>query len=50
MPITDTALVWFRRDLRDHDHAPLHHALADAAKVHCVFVFDTEILDALEDR
>jgi len=50
MPITDTALVWFRRDLRDHDHAALHHALADAAKVHCVFVFDTEILDALEDR
>ena len=50
MPITETALVWFRRDLRDHDHGPLHHALADAAKVHCVFVFDTEILDALEDR
>ena len=50
MPSIDSALVWFRRDLRDHDHAPLHHALADGAKVHCVFVFDTEILDALEDR
>ncbi len=50
MPAIDTALVWFRRDLRDHDHAPLHHALANARQVHCVFVFDTEILDALEDR
>jgi len=50
MPATDSALAWFRRDLRDHDHAPLHHALANAARVHCVFVFDTEILDALDDR
>ena len=50
MPAIDSALVWFRRDLRDHDHAPLHHALASAARVHCVFVFDTEILDALDDR
>jgi len=48
--LIDSALIWFRRDLRDHDHAPLHHALADAARVHCVFVFDTEILDALKDR
>jgi len=45
-----SALVWFRRDLRAHDHAPLHHALADADTVHCVFVFDTDILGALEDR
>jgi len=47
---TESALVWFRRDLRDHDHAPLHFALTNAGRVHCVFVFDTEILDALEDR
>jgi deoxyribodipyrimidine photo-lyase len=46
----ETALVWFRRDLRDHDHAALSHALRDARQVHCVFVFDTEILDALIDR
>ncbi len=46
----ETALVWFRRDLRDHDHAALYHALRDARQVHCVFVFDTEILDALTDR
>jgi deoxyribodipyrimidine photo-lyase len=46
----ETALVWFRRDLRDHDHAAFYHALRDARRVHCVFVFDTEILDALMDR
>jgi deoxyribodipyrimidine photo-lyase len=44
------ALVWFRRDLRDFDHAALHQALADARTVYCVFVFDREILDALPDR
>jgi deoxyribodipyrimidine photo-lyase len=46
----DAALVWFRRDLRCEDHAALHQALRAAAAVHCVFVFDTEILDALEAR
>jgi deoxyribodipyrimidine photo-lyase len=42
-----TALVWFRRDLRDHDHAALYHALKSHSQVHCVFVFDTTILDPL---
>ena len=41
------ALVWFRRDLRDFDHAALHHALRRSQQVFCVFVFDREILDAL---
>ena len=41
------ALVWFRRDLRDYDHAALHAALEAYRAVHCAFVFDTEILDAL---
>jgi deoxyribodipyrimidine photo-lyase len=41
------ALVWFRRDLRDYDHAALHAALEAHRAVHCAFVFDTEILDAL---
>ena len=45
----DRALVWFRRDLRDFDHAALYHALRRARAVHCVFVFDREILDALPD-
>src|SRR5512137_2634057 len=44
------ALVWFRRDLRDFDHAALHHALAGARTVYCAFVFDREILDALPGR
>ena len=47
------ALVWFRRDLRDYDHAALYHALKHARQVFCVFIFDREILDALpspEDR
>ena len=43
----DRALVWFRRDLRDFDHAALYHALRDARQVFCAFVFDREILDAL---
>src|SRR5436189_4520667 len=41
------ALVWFRRDLRDFDHAALSCALRDAREVLCVFVFDREILDPL---
>jgi deoxyribodipyrimidine photo-lyase len=44
------ALVWFRRDLRDFDHAALHHALAGARTVYCAFIFDREILDALPAR
>ncbi len=43
----DTALVWFRRDLRSTDHAALHHALRSARQVWCAFVFDREILDGL---
>ena len=43
----DSALVWFRRDLRADDHAALHHALRSARQVWCAFVFDREILDPL---
>lgn len=45
-------LLWFRRDLRTFDHAALHHALASGRLVHCVFVYDSEILDPLprDDR
>ncbi|MCH8181369.1 MAG: deoxyribodipyrimidine photo-lyase [Proteobacteria bacterium] len=45
-----SALVWLRRDLRCHDHAALFHALKQAQKVWCAFVFDTDILDALPRR
>jgi deoxyribodipyrimidine photo-lyase len=40
-------LVWFRRDLRNFDHAALYHALRAHSRVFCAFVFDTAILDAL---
>lgn len=45
-----SSLCWFRRDLRMHDHAALYHALKDSTAVHCVFVFDTDILDKLIDK
>lgn len=45
-----TALVWFRRDLRCHDHAALFHALKNAHRVWCAFVFDSDILNALPRR
>jgi deoxyribodipyrimidine photo-lyase len=48
---------WFRRDLRLHDNAALYHALKDASASHstsgnvqCIFIFDTNILDRLEDK
>ena len=43
----DAGLMWFRRDLRAFDNAALHHALAQCKQVHCVFVFDSDILGAL---
>ena len=44
------ALVWLRRDLRWDDNAALFHALRRFDQVFCVFVFDTDILDALSNR
>jgi deoxyribodipyrimidine photo-lyase len=50
--MTDSALVWFRRDLRDFDHAALARALREHPRVFCAFVFDTDILGPLprQDR
>jgi deoxyribodipyrimidine photo-lyase len=45
----DTTIFWFRRDLRLSDNAGLYHALRDNKHVVPVFIFDTVILDALED-
>jgi len=50
MPHFSRSLCWFRRDLRLADHAALFHALKQSAEVHCVFVFDTDILDALPNK
>ena len=47
---TPPTLVWFRRDLRDDDHAALSAALRTGGTVYCAFVFDTDILDALPSR
>jgi len=43
------ALVWLRRDLRDHDHAAFAAALRQAQTVFAVFVFDRDILAPLLD-
>ena len=43
----DTGLMWFRRDLRLNDNAALRLALGACRKVHCLFVFDRDILDPL---
>ncbi len=50
MPDKNTALMWFRRDLRCTDNAALHAALSGTGRVYCVFVYDTEILDTLPSR
>lgn len=44
------ALIWFRRDLRVDDQTALHGALTAGKAVQAVFVFDTDILDALPGR
>jgi deoxyribodipyrimidine photo-lyase len=43
-------LFWFRRDLRLEDNAGLYHALREGYPVRCLFIFDTDILDKLEDK
>ena len=43
----DTGLLWLRRDLRLTDNAALCLALKSCRQVHCVFVFDRELLDPL---
>ncbi len=43
-------IFWFRRDLRLHDNTGLSHALKSNNPVVPVFIFDTNILDQLEDK
>jgi deoxyribodipyrimidine photo-lyase len=43
----DSALMWFRRDLRLDDNAALYHALKSAPRVYAAFVFDRAILEPL---
>ncbi|XZF13216.1 cryptochrome/photolyase family protein [Chitinophagaceae bacterium MMS25-I14] len=44
------SIFWFRRDLRLKDNAGLYHALKSGYPVVPVFIFDTNILDELEDK
>ena len=46
----DTTLFWFRRDLRLSDNAGLYHALKNNQHVIPVFIFDTVILNELDDK
>ncbi len=50
--ITDIPIniFWFRRDLRLDDNAGLFHALKEGKPVQCIFIFDSDILDKLEDK
>src|SRR5919112_1870038 len=43
-------VFWFRRDLRLYDNHGLFKALGAGLPVVPLFVFDKDILDALEDR
>jgi deoxyribodipyrimidine photo-lyase len=45
-----TTLFWFRRDLRVDDNAGLYYCLKENTHVLPIFIFDTVILDALEDK
>ena len=45
-----TTVFWFRRDLRLQDNAGLYHALKENMDVVPIFIFDTIILDKLEDK
>ncbi len=47
---TKISIFWFRRDLRLEDNAGLYHALKAGRPVLSLFIFDTTILDALEDK
>lgn len=44
------SVFWFRRDLRLEDNAGLYHALCSSRAVLPVFIFDTNILDGLEEK
>jgi deoxyribodipyrimidine photo-lyase len=44
------AIHWFKRDLRLADNAALYYALKSGIPVQPIFIFDTEILNKLEDK
>ena len=42
-------IFWFRRDLRLFDNTALHYALENSKEVQPIFIFDSEIIDELEN-
>lgn len=47
---TNITVFWFRRDLRLTDNAGLYYALRENKNVQCIFIFDTVILNTLDDK
>jgi deoxyribodipyrimidine photo-lyase len=47
---SESTVFWFRRDLRLTDNAGLFHALKNSKSVIPVFIFDSEILEKLDDK
>ncbi|MEQ8925404.1 MAG: deoxyribodipyrimidine photo-lyase, partial [Fulvivirga sp.] len=50
MSKSKVAIFWFRRDLRLDDNTGLYHALKGEYPVLPLFIFDSNILDKLEDE
>jgi deoxyribodipyrimidine photo-lyase len=46
----EIAIFWMRRDLRLEDNAALYHALKSGYPVLVIFIFDTNILDHLDEK
>ncbi|MCE3279664.1 MAG: Deoxyribodipyrimidine photo-lyase [Bacteroidetes bacterium] len=46
----DISIFWFRRDLRLEDNAGLYHALKNNKNVLPLFIFDTIIMEQLENK
>lgn len=44
------SIFWFRRDLRLEDNAGLYHAISGDHPVLAIFIFDSNILDLLDDK
>ena len=47
---SDVNIFWFRRDLRLEDNTGLFHALQSGIPVLPLFIYDTDILQQLEDK
>ncbi|GBU08149.1 deoxyribodipyrimidine photolyase FAD-binding [Bacteroidales bacterium] len=48
--IKTVSIHWFRRDLRLQDNAALYHALKAGLPLVPIFIFDTNILNKIEDK